>query len=301
MGESVAAPAAVIDTTTNSVSSDAATTASAAAAAEDPEFEYEFESQNDKGETVKEKTKIKSSEARNRLAKLTSLETSTRASQRQVNQYIEKNIRPLQQQIDEMRKNPKLLQKFARELGIDFDQAALSHAQHQVDLSKMTPEQREHQEAKNQLEQYRKQEAEAKAGQERQAQTVEVQRASEKLQTSIVEAATKEGLPRDPSVMMIMTGFMRNVLNRGEEPNVVEAAKYANRVFNGGVSQALSSMTYEQLEKSHPELLTKIREGDIKKMRGATPALKNRVSRADPVRKTFITPEEYQARLENGE
>jgi len=269
---------------------------------EDPDFEYEVESQNEKGETVKEKAKIKSSEARNRLAKLTSLETSTRSSQKQVNDYIEKNIRPLQQQIEEMRKNPRQLQKFAKELGIDFDQAALDHAKRQVELGNMTPEQRQLKEYENQLNRYREQEAATKADQEQRDQTVQVQAASEKLQTSIVEAATREGLPRDPSVMMIMTGFMRNALNRGEDPNVVEAARYANRVFQGGINQALSSMSYEQLQKSYPELLTKIREGDIKKVRGVTSAPKGRsLQRAEPKQKTFISPEEYQARLENGE
>ena len=271
---------------------------------DDPDFEFEIEAKDDKGASTKTVSKLKMSEAKQRLAKLAELEGRTVGTQKQLEKYYNEQIKPLQQRIAEARQSPAKLATLARELGVDFDAAAIEYAKQQVELGNLTPEQREARELKARLEKYELAEKTQKEQAQQAQQQAQIAQASEKLQVSIVEAAVKVGLPKDPSVMMIMTGFMRNQLDANETPDPVAAAQYASKVFQGGLAQSIKSMSYEQIEKNFPELLTKIREGDIKKVRGTVPkpssAPKPKAS-ADRPTKTFLSPEEWQASLEKGE
>jgi hypothetical protein len=276
--------------------------AKAPVAPADPDFEFEVESKNDKGEVVKAPTKIKSSEAKAKLARLEILEREHTSGRAEVNKYYKEQILPLQQEIDALRKNPQKLYEFAKRLGVDFDTAALEYAKQQVELGKLTPEQREAKELREKLQKYEmteKQQAEQKQQEEARTQ---VMKQSEKLQGSIIAEATKVGLPKDPAVMMIMTGYMRNMVDQNLEPNAAEAAQYAMKVFQGGLRQSMSGLTYEQIEKEYPELLTKVREGDIKKVRGSSPSPTRTRPKPDPTKpKQFLTQSEYQEKLERGE
>ena len=282
--------------------------AQGSAASEDPDFEFDTEVEEkdptDPTKTVKKtaKQKMKQSEVKKFLASRPKLERELETTQK----YRREQIEPMEAAIRAMQKDPKLLSNFAKHIGVDFGAAALEHAKREVELLKMTPEQREHLATKQELESFKQREAEQKAKAEQQQRTVAQQQQSQKLTADLISAASELKLPNDPSVMMIMTGFIRSQAMKNIAPDMRAAAEYANRIIGGGYKAMLGGLTYEQIERDHPELLTKIREGDILKMKGSQGGERRgdpatRPPRPKPAVRVHISPEEYQRRLEKGE
>lgn len=242
--------------------------AAGGATSEDPDFEYEIETKDKEGKPAKEKKKLKLSEARSRFASFDDLEGKVRGRETLVEKYIKEQLEPLNATVEQIRKDPSLMHDFAKRLGVDFDKAVQIYAQRQIDLSKMTPEQRELAATKEELANF-KREKEMRAQEETsRAQREAVERESSRVQTEIISEANAAGLPKDASVLMMMTGFLRTQVARGEQPNTKAAAGYVKNVLDGGFKSMLKGLTYDQMEKDYPEILTKIREGDILKVRG---------------------------------
>ena len=277
---------------------------SAASAQAEPEFEYELEEAGPDGKAVKKAAKIKMSEAKQRLANLNKLEGSANQQQQRLQRYYEEHIRPLELQVEAMKRDPSLLHDFARRLGVDYDAAALKYAERQIELSKMTPEQRELNATKEENARLKAEQNKILQDRQQQEQQVQVRQAADKISDDIMREAKAAGLPNDPAVLMIMTGFLRAQVQKNLTPDAKAAAEYASRVVNGGFSTIAKGLTYERIEKEYPELLTIVREGDIKKVKGAareTGSPQPRPARSQSNRSPIMSAEDFQRKLERGE
>lgn len=273
------------------------------------EFEFELEELGDPGEdgkpTIKKvPTKIPLAEAKQRLANLQKLEGGTKAHRAKLEEYYEKQIKPLEQRIEEARRDPTKLADLARHFGVDFDKALEAHARREVELANMTPEQRELHATKAELARLKAADEARQKDLETQQQQQRTLQISAKIQEHIAAAATEFGLPKDPAVLMTMTHFLRTAVNKGIMPDVKAAAEYARNLHVGGLRASAKGLTYEQIEKEFPELLTVVREGDIRKVKGAagSPPGPSRVAPKPKKQvQTFISPEEYRDQLLKGE
>lgn len=223
------------------------------------EYELEFDDKDDKGQPTKTKAKFKASELRDRIVR--------GATHENENKRYSSIMKALEDRVGAVRGDPKLLKEFAKEFGFDYDKAVHAYAMEQVELGKLTPEQRKARETEQALADYKKREEDFK----RQSEQKQLSEAVQKRTATIYENLGKEldaaGLPKDPAIQMIATGHMRHSLINNKEPDIKAAVAYAKNLISGLHKSHLKGLTYDQLEKDHPELLTMVREGDIKKVK----------------------------------
>ena len=253
----------------------AGTGAQGAAAPVDPDFEFETEIEEpDPADATKKikkmsKQKMKMSEAKTRLAKLSHFEGETNKTKATTERFYNERVKPLEDMVEAMKKDPTLLHKFAKHIGVDFDKAALEHAKREVELAKMTPEQRDLHATKAELERFKTEAAERQTKFEQQQISQQMQQEVNRIQTEVVAAATALSLPKNPVVLQMMTHHMRSALNNGKTPDAKAAAEYVKESLDGGYKSMVEGLTYDQIKTQYPKLLTMIREGDILEMKGS--------------------------------
>ena len=286
--------------------------AQGSAAPEDPEFEFEVETEekdpSDPAKTVKKtaKQKMKMSEAKQKLGRFSHFENETNRTKATTERFYNERVKPLEDLVEQMKKDPTLLHKFAQHIGVDFDKAALEHAKREVELAKMTPEQRELHATKAELARIKAEQTANKERAEQQQLSHQMRQEVTRIQTEVAAAATAANLPRDPATLQMMTAHMRAALNEGKAPDAKAAAEHVKNALEGSYAARIEGLTYEQVKTKYPKLLTMIREGDILEMKGSagrgdsSSSPRPRQTR-QPQPREIISPEEYQRRLERGE
>lgn len=280
-------------------------TRSSGSTTEDPEFEYEVDSQarGADGKFTKEKKKFKLSEARSRFATHDAREGKLSQREQLVQKYITEQLDPLNGMVEDMRKDPTKIMEFAKRLGVDFDKAVQVYAKRQVDLASMTQEQRDLLATKEELANYKKQDETRQQEHTQREQQAAITRESERVQQEIVGAAKEVNLPADPSVLMLMTNFLRSQVHQGIQPDTKAAAGYVRKVLDTGFKSMIKGLTYDQIRKDYPQILTMVREGDILEVKGGFQGNGAKKPPQPPTRqsKGYMSPSEFQRYLQGEE
>lgn len=236
--------------------------ATGAALPVEAEYELEFDDKDDKGQATKTKTKFKASELRDRILR--------GAAHENENKRYSSIVKALEERVGAVRNDPKLLREFAKEFGFDYDKAVHAYALEQVELGKLTPEQRKARDNEQALADYKKREEDQKQQNEQKQRTEAVQKRTATIYENLGKELEAVGLRKDPAIQMIATGHMRHSLINNKEPDIKAAVAYAKNLFSEQNKSYVAALTYDQLAKEHPELLTMVREGDIKRVKDSS-------------------------------
>lgn len=270
----------------------------AGADADDPDIEWEEPGKDEKSPATKHKMKM--SEAKKELAALKRTKAAIAAERAAIQRHHDEQITPLERDIAELRANPAKLIELSRRLGVDPRVALEELAKEELKLLNMTPEQRRVYQLEQEL---AKRDAEAKAQADR-AKAEEAAKQSravqEKIASGILKAASDAKLPKHPMALSLMSAFLRAQVNNGQEPDPAEAAAAVQEFALDYTKSSISSLTYDQLIDTFPDVVKKIREGDAGKTANPGAA---RTPRPPPKPKVTrpMSAAEFTARLMRGE
>lgn len=269
-----------------------------AAKDDDPDLEWEEPGPDEKTPGTKHKMKL--SEAKKELAALKRTKAEIAKDRAALQKYHDEQLTPLERDIAELRANPSKLIDLSRRLGIDPRKALEDLAREELKLLNMTPEQRRVYELEQEL--ARRDQAEKAEVERQKAEKAaqENQRVQKTIADGILKAASDAKLPKHPMALSLMSAFLRAQVNNGQHPDPAEAAQAVQEFALDYTKKSISSLTYDQLVDTFPDVVKKIREGDSGRV-ADQPA--TRVPRPPPKPKVTrpMSPAEFTARMLRGE
>lgn len=267
--------------------------ADTSAAPVDPEIELDLEGADGKPQ----KLKLKASQAAERLSRASRIERQAIARQKEIEDLWQKEIAPYKARQEALKRDPMLLFKLAEEMGIDPESAARKFAEDYVRRQDMTPEQREIERLKAEAAALRERQEQDEQRQQQEAQQQEMQQTRARVEQEITTAAAKYGLPKHPMALALLNSFAAAQVRAGmQEPDFGLAAENVGDFARDYLKAWITPMSYEQVVKEFPDLLKKVREGDLKAATAGRPVPPSKPRTPEPQQKT-VTPEEWRERV----
>lgn len=210
------------------------------------------------------KVKFKRDEAVARLSRSHRIESEATKQLQEVEQFW-KQIGPMMQTIEQIKKNPMALFEFAKQTGVDPDAAARAYVEDYMKRQSMTPEQRKIFDLEQQLASAKKQ-AEDIQAQAQQAEIAAQEKAALDESVRLMStSAQKYNMPKHPMALTLMSAFARAQVEEGKmpKPDFDQAAENVRDMAMDFSKSWLKSMKYADLVKDFPEVVKAVREGDL--------------------------------------